>query len=564
MKKILISLATLAAVVIIPVLSGFAQDPAKRMEMGQYAKAKLAYLDKYNKKQTTDPNLFFNLGNIYLKANQVDSAAFFFKQGILIAKSNPLNYVGLANCYYQTGDTVQAKSNLKYSSSLARSNPDYYLALAEMYMQPNPGNAVLAEKNLDKALEIKPGYAKAHILKGDFYLTQNKAGDAANSYKQAIYYDKNNPLTHYKAAQVYRRGGIYQDAINEMKKAIAIDSNYVPAYRDMGEIYLLYDQYPFARKSYDSYIRKIDPEPNDLIRYASILVLDKDFAKASEVLAQLKAKNVQDKNILRLQAYTDYETGKYPEGLASIQNFFQNPQNVNPIASDYEYYGNLLKKNNLDSLAIPQYLKVIELDTTRFSLNEEIARIYEKNKKFPEAAHYYELMMTKKTPTQVEYFKVGRLYYLTATAKPATDSVQKLADSLAKPERIKKASANFAKVCELSPNNYLGWLFQARTQTLLDPETEQGLAKPYYEKALTILNATPDKFKKEITECLKFMGYYYYVRFDNATKAAKKADIPLYRDSSLVYWNNIVTLDPNDKQALDAIGALKQKPIVNK
>jgi predicted Zn-dependent protease len=549
-----------AAVLLFPVLSGFAQDPSKRMEMGQYAKAKSAYLEKYNKKQTSDPNLFFNLGNLYLKTNQNDSAAFFFKQGILLAKSNPLNYVGLANYYYQTGDTVQAKSNLKYSASLARNNPDYYLALAEMYMQPNPGNTALAEKNLDKALELKPGYAKAHILKGDFWLTQNKAGEAANSYKQAIYYDKNNPLTHYKAGQIYARGRIYQDAINEMKKAIAIDSNYVPAYRDMGEIYLLYDQYPFARKSYDSYISKIDPEPNDLIRYASILVLDKDYAKASEILAQLKAKNVEDKNILRLQAYTDYETGKYQTGLASIQSFFQNPQNVNPIASDYEYYGNLLRKNNMDSLAIPQFLKVIELDSTKFSLNDEIGKIYEKAKYFPEAAHYYEIMLTKKQPTQVDYFKIGRLYYLAATNKIFTDSVQKLADSLVRPERVKKASENFAKVSELSPNNHLGWLFQARTQTLLDPETELGLAKPYYEKALVIMNANPEKFKKEITEALKYIGFYYYVKFDNATKEAKKADIPLYRDSSLVYWNNILTMDPADKQAADAINALKQKP----
>ncbi len=560
MKKILIPMTAFAAFLFLPTLSGFSQDPSKRMEMGQYAKAKVAYLEKYNKKQTSDPTLFFNLGNIYLKTNMPDSAAFFFKQGILLNKSFPLNYVGLVNYYYQTGDTVQAKSNLKYSSSLARSNPDYYLALAEMYMQPNPSSPALAEKNIDKALELKPGYAKAHILKGDFLLTQNKAGDAANSYKQAIYYDKNNPLTHFKAAQIYSRGRIYNDAISEMKKAIAIDSNYIPAYREMGEIYLLFDQYPLARKSYDSYISKTEPTPNDLIRYASILVLDKDYAKASEVLAKLKAMNVEDKNILRLEAYADYETGKYQSGLASIQGFFQNPQNVNPISSDYEYYGNLLRKNNMDSLAIPQFQKTIELDTTRFSLNDEIGKIYEKTKYFSQAAHYYELMLTKKVPTQVDYFKIGRLYYLAATNKTATDSVAKLADSLAKPERIKKASENFAKVSELSPNNHLGWLFQARTQTLLDPETELGLAKPFYEKALVIMNASPDKFKKEITESLKYIGFYYYVKFDVATKEARKADIPLYRDSSLVYWNNILTMDPTDKQATDAIGALKQKP----
>ncbi len=564
MKKILIPMITLFAVLFFPVLSGIAQDATQRMELNNDLKAKAAYLEKWNKNKSSDPNVYFNLGKIYLKFNQLDSAAIVFRQGITVAKSNPLNYVGLANYFYQTGDSVQAKSNLKYSQSLARNNPDYYIALAEMYMQPIPGNLALAEKNVDKAIELKPGYAKAHMMKGDFYIAQNKAGDAANCYKQAIYYDKNNPVTHFKAGQVYARGRIYQDAVNEMKKAIEIDSTFVPAYREMGEIYLLFDKYTLARQSYDKYIRMTDPQPNDLIRYASMLVLDKDYAKAGEILDQLKAKNVQDKNILRLQAYSDYETGKYQTGLEAIQNFFQNPQNVSPIASDYEYYGNLLRKNNLDSLAIPQYLKVIELDTTRFALNDEIGKIYEKAKNFPEAAHYYEIMLTKKQPTQVDYFKIGRLYYLAATAKPSTDSIQKLNDSLIKPERIKKASDNFKKVCELSPNNYLGWLFQARTETLLDPETETGVAKPFYEKALVIMNANPEKYKKEIIESLKYLGFYYYVRFDNATKLAKKTDIPLYRDSSLVYWNNIITIDANDKQAADAISALKAKPTTGK
>ena len=37
------------------------------------------------------------------------------------------------------------------------------------------------------------------------------------------------------------------------------------------------------------------------------------------------------------------------------------------------------------------------------------------------------------------------------------------------------------------PDNYLGNFWRARVNSLRDPETTQGLAKPYYEAALSIL-----------------------------------------------------------------------------
>lgn len=530
-----------------------AQSPARLADMGQINRAKQAYLKMYKLGQTNETDFYYTVGRLFLNIGMRDSSAIFFKKGTEVEMKNPMNYIGLARYFYLLGDSVQAKNRLKIAAGLARNNQNYNLAMGEMYMQPNPGRLDLAEQYIRKAMEQKSNSANAHILMGDLFLGKGSAGDAANEYKQAIFFDKRNPVTYFKSGMVYAKGHIYQDAVSSMQKAIACDSGYIPAWRELGEIYLLFDKYRLARESYDKYISLIEPDSRDLVRYASMLVLDKDFEKAAKIITKLQAENIQDPKLLRIQAYTDFETGKFDTGLVKIRDFFAKVPAEETITSDYDYYAQLLLKNSLDSLAIPQYLKIIERDTTRKALYGDIAKIYEKMKDYPSAAKYYELnLVTKEQPTQVDYFKIGRLYYLSASNKLTTDSIQRMAQA-------QLASKQFLKVTEMSPANHLGWFWEARTQALLDPESEAGAAKPFYEKALNIMEQTPEKFKKEITESLKYLGYYFYLKFDKASIDAKKADIAIYRDSSALFWTKIIAIDPADKQAGDAIKALTQQ-----
>ncbi|MDD4645680.1 MAG: tetratricopeptide repeat protein [Bacteroidales bacterium] len=537
-------------------ITGQAQSPENLAKMGRLNRAKDGYVALYNQGRTGEPDFFYNFGKLYLNLNLPDSAAFYFQKGIEVDKTNPMNYVGLARYYYLKNDSIQAKSRLKTASQLSRNSPAYNIGMAELYLQPQPNRPDLAEKFLLKAQDQKGMRPQAHILRGDHYLEQGQAGDASNEYKQAIYFDKNNPIPYFKAGIVYSKGRIWLEAINSMKKAIECDSTFAPAYRELGETYLRFDKYHLARESYDKYMTLVEPDVRDQIRYASILVLDRDFEAASKIINKLVAENVQDPKLLRIQAYCDFENGKYETGLASIRNFFEKASPDEPIASDYEYYAQLLMKNNLDSLAVPQYLKAIEIDTTRRVLYEQIAKIYEKKKDVRNAAKYYELnLVNKEQPTQVDYFKIGYLYYGVASSRDTT------MDTIQRAQNIEDASRLFTKVYELSPTNYLGYFWQARTQSLKDPETSVGLAKPYYEKALSIMDTTANqtKLKSNIAESRKYLGYYHYLRFEDASIKADKTQIAAYRDSALTYWNKIVEADPADTKAMEAIKALKKK-----
>jgi hypothetical protein len=100
-------------------------------------------------------------------------------------------------------------------------------------------------------------------------------------------------------------------------------------------------------------------------------------------------------------------------------------------------------------------------------------------------------------------------------------------------------------VNRLSPDFEPAYLFRARVYANLDPDTKEGLAKPFYDIVLEKAAADTVKYAKDIMEAYNYLGYYYLVNKQ-------------YCDS-LVYWDKIVTLDPANENAQSAIKDLKPR-----
>lgn len=83
----------------------------------------------------------------------------------------------------------------------------------------------------------------------------------------------------------------------------------------------------------------------------------------------------------------------------------------------------------------------------------------------------------------------------------------------------------------------------ARVNSALDPETDKGVAKPFYEKTIEVLDAKGDGDPRIYIECYSYLGYYYYV----------KEDI----ENSKIYWEKILAIDPTNEIANRAMSGLK-------
>ena len=104
------------------------------------------------------------------------------------------------------------------------------------------------------------------------------------------------------------------------------------------------------------------------------------------------------------------------------------------------------------------------------------------------------------------------------------------------------ADTSFAMLVLAKPDLAVGYQWRATVNASMDPTSEKGLAKPFYEKLLTLIESDTAKYKKEIVEAYSYLGYYYYLQ----------NDIPTAKS----YFQKVLVLDPENPQAKEAVKKL--------
>lgn len=518
----------------------FSQDTygEKLLKMNQFKTAKKYLSDQFKSNPSNTKNLYL-LGETYFNMGKTDSAHFFFLKGISIDPNDYYCNIGIAKVLFEKSNPEDAKKILEKVKSLSKYKDAIILAtIADACISSKNKHFELASENLEKAKEIDKTKALIHIVSGDLNSLKENLGDAANDYERAIYYDKNCAEAYYKLGKIYITARNFDESVKAFDNAIKTDSAFIPVWRDLAELYYAYGYYQKASDAFSKYIQLTEPELNDHIRYASILYFNKEYAKSLTETGN--ALQIDSKNFVmkRLNAYNLFETKDFNKSLLSINDYFKTTDESKYIATDFEYYGKILSKNNQDSLAIIAFEKCIKMDSTKTGLYENIGMSYDKQKKFSKSSEAYKSLISfKKNPFSSDYFLLGKsLYYFGG-------SLINSADSILKKQIFTEADSSFSKVTELSPNSYLGYFWKARVNALLDPETESGIAKPWYEKVISILETTPEKNKKELLESYQYLGYFYYLKKEN--------------ELSKSYWNKILAIDPSDKKAQEAIKGMK-------
>jgi len=510
----------------------------KLLKMNQFKTAK-AYFTNQLKLNPNNVKLLYLLGETYYNLENSDSAHFFFLKGISIDPNDYYCNIGIAKILFDKSKPDEAKKIIDRIKTLSKyKDVNVYAAIADACLSSKNKHFELAIENLEKAKEIDKTKPLIHIVSGDMNSLKANLGDAANDYERAFYYDKNCVEAYYKLGKIYITARNYDESVKAFENALKVDSAYIPVWRDLAELYYSYGYYQKASEAFSKYIQLTEPDLNDHIRYATILFFNKEYAKS--LTETSNALQIDSKNFVmkRLNAYNLFETKDFGKSLISINDYFKSTNETKYIATDYEYYGKILSKNNQDSLAIIAFEKTISMDSTKKLLYENIGNSYDKMKRFDKSIIAYETLISSKVnPFSSDYFLLGKSSYFYG------GSFVNTSDSIKKYEYLQKADSSFTKVTELSPNSYLGYFWKARVNALLDPETETGIAKPWYEKVINILEKTPEKNKKELLESYQYLGYFYYLKKEN--------------EISKTYWNKILAIDPTDKKALEAIKGMK-------
>ena len=370
------------------------------------------------------------------------------------------------------------------------------------FEQKDTAGAIQFANYANEAGKPKYQYAPAYLLLGDIEASYGTdGGKAAGFYNQAINFDPKNPEGYKKWAMVYRKISPSQAAkkLQDMKAMCPnedVDAITAHIYMLAGDEKQAYENYKKAD------INKLDKTGlNEFVRCSYFTGKFEDALRAAEAGIKLEPRNP---TFNRLAMFSNYELKKYDEAKAYIHKYFNETDSAK--FSEYDHFYTALIYQALEDKAnmYEQYDKALELvnDSSmikRHAILKSVSDSYLKDLEFEKALKYYnDYMACKPELNSDDYEGLAKIYSKNADA---------VADAQ-KPALISKAVDAYRAMGEKFPIQAIYAAYQcASMNNKLDPNMTKSLAKPDYQKVVSLLESKADRDKSENT-ILKYSLHY--------------------------------------------------------
>lgn len=529
--------------------ASFAQslaDAKKAIDAEQFQKA-TSMLKTLVANQPKVGDNYYNLGKVYLLAEEIDSARAAFTNGTTADPKNALNFVGLGHADLIQENAANAKTNFDKALQLGGKKFDTYLGIGKAYLGQKTPDYTTALPYLQKAedLDAKDKEPETFLALADFYAAQRKNTEAYPQYLRALDINPNLYRANVQIGKMYKDAYAFAEAEAEIKKVIDADPNYGPAYRELAEVQMQWSwtegKNGAARKAdalanMKKYLDLTDKSFDSRLRYAQFLVFADDFATLEQEVATLAAPDANNpKNfvVTRMKGYSAIENKNYEAGIKQMNELFARTQDASRIiGSDYLYLGKAQQALGQDSLAYNNIVKAVELDSTKIAVLDELGLKQYQAKNYLKAAEIYKkaISLNSKNPSiAMSYFYLGIASYVASKAEDQA--------------LLKQADEALDQLIVLAPDYEAAFLYKARVNKNIDDvKAPKGLAVPSYEKYIELVTVTkPEKAaasKSGLIEAYNYLGAFYA----NGDKAKAKE-----------FFTKTLAVDPANALATDNI-----------
>lgn len=546
-----IAVAALSLVCVGSAVSAQSLDDAKKaIDAEQYQKAEGMLKNLTVTEANKDENYFY-LGWVYLKQGEPDSAKTIFNKGIAVNPKSSLNYVGLGAVAHLDKDNSNAVTNFNQAIALApKKDTKPYVYIGKSYLlttngaTPATADAQAALAVLQKGEAISKNDAELELTLGDASSALLNGSDAYSYYSNAQTLSPKWPAPLVAQGVTLKNANNYADAIADFQKAIAIDPNYGPAYREWAETDARWAHNEpkeavakdnEAITEYQKYLSLTDRSLNSQLRYADFLITAGKYQELETVAKQISSSANSNLRVYRYLGYAAYENKDYSAGLTAMNTWMSKAGPNRIIGRDYLYLGRLQMASGQDSIGMGNLRKAYELDTTQADVLDTIARSLFASKKYKQAGDAYYLYISKAPNSYSlnDLFNEGRAYYFGFDPKkPDTASLVRADSALSKVQQ--KATRPVADVA----------IMRARVKDFeeTDHNNIKGLALPYYQNYIDLTLAkgvpTDTRTKNNLVEAYDYVGRYNEFITKDEAKAADA-------------YSKALAINPTDQAALD-------------
>ena len=473
------------------------------------------------------------LGQTYLQnSDNPDSAAAkaLYQKTLQANPNSPLMMVGVGQIELMEGKLADARNRFETAINLTKKKEQVpiLLAVGRANIDAKKGDAMYAIDKLTQAADRDKKSAEIQLALGDAYRKLIDGANATVAYQNAIAFDPSNARASFMIGRIYETQGFGQEPIymKYYKDAMTANPDFAPVY------YWLYNYYynrdvNKSREFLNKYVAVADNDSKNCYAQASLLFVSKLYQQAIDKADGCITGAGTSKpypNLYGLKAYSYNALGDSMNAKKYFEEFFAkvNPEKIGP--ADYTTYAQvLLKFPGNEALAASNVEKAIALDTviaSKVKTVTDVAKSLYDAGKYNEAGKWYtKVLQVNPNFGVVDLYWAGYSDYRAANYKGA-DSI-------------------FTIYQQKYPEDLFGWYLGARSKEGLDSNALRGLAKPNYEKIISIAESIPNKdsIADKLIPAYRYMLAYYYNVKGDVANAAKYNDL-------------ILAISPTDENAL--------------
>jgi tetratricopeptide (TPR) repeat protein len=136
------------------------------------------------------------------------------------------------------GNRWKAAAQFRASTQLDPTYPEPYKALGDLFLAAPRRLFDQAVEAYQKAIDLRPFYADAHVGLGDARAAKGDIDQAIGSYQKALTFNTVNPRVYMSLGKIYySEKGLYYESVQAYKRAIDLDGQSVEARMGLGEVY---------------------------------------------------------------------------------------------------------------------------------------------------------------------------------------------------------------------------------------------------------------------------------------------------------------------------------------
>ncbi len=563
----------------------------------QYDKAQALLEQLIQKEPANSKNYFFLGENYLLDyfadtiSNSLkvatDAAKGIYQKGVDANPNDPLNYIGLAKIAFyqgndQTADEMRKKARsllLPYKNikKISPPAPEYSFALAkiaESYVKEGEVDTSLAMPLIREAVKIDKKNKDIYLIAGDIYMLANDGSKAIESYKLAQFADPTSPTAAMKIGYVYVRGRSLQAAIPNFEDAINLNAEFAPAYRELGQLYSMAGRYEQSKEFFKKYLNLTAGNIPAKTRYVNALFYSKEYDEVIKNVEEIFAVDKSRTYMNRIAGYSAFEKNPpdYTKALGYMETLFKTVSPERIIWKDYYYMARILLRKNADYPKMVAEANSLQQQLDREKTRLSSATVAADKAKFKASVDNLSAQVTSvkdkisKADVEIdrgfgEYRKLLALrpedrnllnemainFYtyrryndaahtwvkLIEPGKETPEDLMQIGRAYNNGENYKSADSMFNIIIQKYPDYLPAYTWTARTYSRMDPDFKLGLAKPKFEKLLSVAQKDSVKNVNDIMEGLTYLGYFHMLN-KNYGKAQD-------------YYNRMVNLDPNNK-----------------